>query len=276
MKNILLATDLTSNSDRAMERALKIAKEHKAKLHIVHVALSYTGPECTEHLIHGYLYDYKDSSYVETEITAKQGGEVFLEILDSANTNKIDLIIMGMHGKEKFRDLFVGTTVERVICKGIKPVLMVKEKPAGPYQSVMAAVDFTRESRSALRVSMELAPNAVFCAIHVYKTPAYYGDELVHIHNQEDTEEAKQKVMNAFLGTERGHFSNEHDGEEKRLSGNIVEGLVTDTLMGKAKTLKADLITIGTRGQAGFIPKLGRIEGDILSDPPCDVLVATE
>ena len=38
MKNILLATDLGPNSDRAMERAIKLAKEQRATLHVVHVA----------------------------------------------------------------------------------------------------------------------------------------------------------------------------------------------------------------------------------------------
>lgn len=45
MKNILLATDLSEKADRALERALKIAKEQKAKLHIIHIAPAYTGPK---------------------------------------------------------------------------------------------------------------------------------------------------------------------------------------------------------------------------------------
>jgi nucleotide-binding universal stress UspA family protein len=269
-----------------MERALKIAKEQKAKLHIVHIAPPYTGPKSkkwaldlqkdTEDLIRGYLYDYKDSENVETKITVKQGGEVFFQILEAAYANKADLIIMGMHGKEKFRDLFAGTTIERVVRKGIKPVLMVKDKPTGPYQSIMSAVDFAPGSRAAMRVAMELAPKGVFTAVHVYNVPVYYADAFVYVHTQEVTEDAQKKMMDAFLKTERTHFAKEHNGEQKRLSGELIEGPIYDTLRKKAKNLKADLITIGVHGQPILSPKLGGTAADILSNPPCDVLVASD
>lgn len=287
MKKILLATDLSEKSDRAMERALKIAHEQDAKLYIVHIAPPYTGPKGskkwaldlqkdTEDLIKGYLYDYKDTANIETEITVKQGGEVFFQILEAAYAHKVDLIVMGMHGKEKFRDLFTGTTIERVVRKGIKPVLMVKNKPTGPYQSIMSAVDFAPGSRAAMRLAMEVAPKAVFTAVHVYNVPVYYADAFVYVHTQEVTEETQKKAMDAFLKTERSRFAGEHHGEEKRLSGTLMEGPLYDTLQKKARNLKADLITIGAHGQFGLASKLGGTASDILSNPPCDVLVASE
>ena len=79
----------------------------------------------------------------------------------SAMQNKIktDLIIMGMHSKAKFRDLFVGTTVERVVRKGVLwPVLIVKNKPTGPYKNIVAAIDFAPGSKSALRTGYGIVP----------------------------------------------------------------------------------------------------------------------
>jgi universal stress protein E len=44
-----------------------------------------------------------------------------------------DLIVMGAHRKQFLRDVFVGTTVERVIRTGPYPVLMVNnEVSSGP------------------------------------------------------------------------------------------------------------------------------------------------
>jgi len=42
MKNLILATDLTSQSDRAFERAIKLTARMKTKLHILHVCPSYS------------------------------------------------------------------------------------------------------------------------------------------------------------------------------------------------------------------------------------------
>ncbi len=286
MKKILLATDLAANSDRAMERALKIAKEQKAKLQIIHIAPSYTGPKTKKHalnlqkdiegLIRSYLDNYKDAADVKAVITVKQGGEAFFQILESAYADKADLIVMGMHGKEKFRDLFIGTTIERVIRKGVTPVLMVKNKPTNGYQSVVSAIDFAPASRTAMRTAMEIAPRADFCAAHVYSLPAYDADAFIYVHTQEVTEASQKKMMHAFLKTERSYFAKTHHGDEKKLSGTLVEGAVDYKLRSKVKSLKADLITIGVHGQPTLMPKLGGTAAGILSKPPCDVLVAPE
>ena len=37
MKKLLMATDLSARSDRALQRALALAREHKAELEVVHV-----------------------------------------------------------------------------------------------------------------------------------------------------------------------------------------------------------------------------------------------
>lgn len=44
MKNILVATDLKANCDRALERLIRLAKAFVATLHILHVARDYQVP----------------------------------------------------------------------------------------------------------------------------------------------------------------------------------------------------------------------------------------
>ncbi|MCK5385165.1 MAG: universal stress protein [Alphaproteobacteria bacterium] len=286
MRNILLATDLASNSDRAMERAMKIAKEQKAKLYIIHIAPFYVDPkseksalgtcEDIEDLIHKYLLGFNGLNDVETHIIVRQGGEIFFEILEAVHTNKVDLVVMGMHGKEKFRDLFVGTTIERVVRKGITPVLMVREKPTGSYENIMAAIDFAPSSRTALRIGMELAPKAAFVAAHVVNVLVFGDDPSVHQHMMKKTEKTAKKNMKAFLKTECSYFANEHNGELINLSGDLINGAVSSNLVKKAKELKSDLITIGMHSKSGFVSKIGGVTGDVLSNPPCDVLVAQE
>lgn len=286
MRNILLATDLAANSDRATERALKLAKETGAKLHIVHALPGYKAKklasslkEDTEDLIKGYVYDYKDSEGLNITINALQGGETYAEILGHAKKIKADLIVMGMHGKTKIRDLFIGTTLERVVRKGVWPVLMVKNKPTGgPYQSIVAGVDFAPGSRAALRTAMEIAPKAVFSVVHVYNIPVYAGEmSYVYVESQAIMEEEQQKMLNAFLKTETAHFKKEHNGAASRLSGKLVQGPIYDTLVQQAKNAKADVIALGAHGRMGIMPgKLGGAAEDILANPPCDILVARD
>ena len=291
MKNILLATDLGPNSDRAMERALKIAKEQRAMLHVVHVTAapsrSHRKKDATdgikeiETFIQASLDNYSDTKDVKTKLIIKQGGEVFFEILEAAYANKAELIVIGTHGKERFRDLFVGTTIERLIRKGIVPVLMVKNKPVGSYQNILNAIDFAPCSRGAMRLAMGLAPKASFNVGHVVILPTVsisahgataFVLEFVYV----SAEKKARQHMNAFLKTEASYFSKTHGGKEAQISGEFLDGGVASSLTKTAKNMKADLITIGTHSQPEFTSKLGGTAGDVLAKPPCDVLVTTE
>jgi universal stress protein E len=68
---------------------------------------------------------------------------------------KADLIVMGAHRKELLRDIFVGTTIERVIRTGSHPVLMVNSEVEQSYSNVLAAVDMSEPSARAIRAGKD-------------------------------------------------------------------------------------------------------------------------
>ena len=184
MKNILLATDLAAETDRTFERAIKLSSLLAAKLHILHVC-PYKFSRMTSlqqdaaDTIKKYLADYQEAKNLRHSITVVEGGEAFIEIINHAEKVKAGLIVMGMHGKAKLRDMFVGTTVERVIRKGIKPVLMVKDKPLGDYKNVLVGTDFSAGSRRAFHLALGLAPKSFFHLVHSYDIPdTYIGDKI--------------------------------------------------------------------------------------------------
>ena len=62
-------------------------------------------------------------------------GDPFDGILRTAGVVQADLIVMGAHRKQLLRDIFVGTTIERVIRTGPYPVLMVNNEVKQPYRN---------------------------------------------------------------------------------------------------------------------------------------------
>jgi len=285
MKKILLTTDLSANADRAMERAIQIAKAQGAQLHIVHVLPSYkakklqdTLKQDTADLVLEYFNKYKSAKGLKPKIQILDGPSPHEVILDYAHKIKADLIVAGMHGKAKFRDLFVGTTIERIARKTAKPLLLVKNKTTGDYQSIIGAVDFAPASRAALRTAMKLSPKAVFEIVHCYETPIGYPTTAgFAIAYYEETEKTQHKAIDAFIKTEAAHFKKMHKGASMRLGRKLVEGPALSTLMKEAKTVKADLITIGAHGAPIITPsKLGGLAEDVLANPPCDVLLVRE
>ncbi len=284
MKSILLATDLTNNSDRAMERALKLAKEQKCPLHLLHVLPQYRTKRvstalkaATEDMMRGYLKDYKDASAVKTSVMAVAGSDVHEEILRAAHKVKVGLIVLGLHGKTKIPDLFAGTTAERLVRKGSVPVLMVKNKPIGAYANVVCAVDFSPSSQAALRLAASLAPQASFYGVHSYEVPVYpFETSYIYLETKVAVLDEDQRRMERFV-QEEIKFSKKKNKAGIRLTGRVVQGPVYDVLTKQVKHTKAELIAMGSHGRVGLMPSLlGSLAGTLLTHPPADVLVVRE
>src|ERR1051325_11646265 len=73
-------------------------------------------------------------------------GDPFDGILRTAGSIGADLIVMGAHRRQLLLDIFVGTTIERVIRKGPFPVLMVNNEAQRSYENVVAPVDMSDPS----------------------------------------------------------------------------------------------------------------------------------
>lgn len=286
MKNILLATDLAIETDLAFERAIKLALVLTAKLHILHICPPYSHlsnktqkislKQIAENTIQNYLDESIETRELQTTITVIESGEAFIEIINHAEKVNAGLIVMGMHGKSKLRDMFIGTTIERVIRKGIKPVLMVKDKPLKDYKNILVGTDFSAGSKQALHVALELAPKGFFHLFHSYDIPdTYIGDKI-----KQYAEDVVAKSENDKLES----FVHENSKTLKKFGIGpqnfrcwVAQGQVYTCLAQEATSTKSELIAIGTHGRAGLMfYKLGGTAHDILANPPCDVLVAKD
>ena len=149
MKSLLMATDLSARSDRALERAVSLARDHGAQLTITHVVdedLSPTLAEAQEQAARQALGEHIDSLKddkgpdISVEIVY---GRAYADILALAEKIEAEMIVLGMHRDDGSREMYRGTTVERVIRAGTVPTLLVKDRVADPYRRVMVAVDFS-------------------------------------------------------------------------------------------------------------------------------------
>src|SRR5690606_22519274 len=75
---------------------------------------------------------------VEVRIEA---GSIYDVINEAAAAADADLIICGAHRKLMIGDEWLGSTMDRVLRFGNRPVLIVKTPPEKPYQSIAVAVD---------------------------------------------------------------------------------------------------------------------------------------
>jgi nucleotide-binding universal stress UspA family protein len=141
-KRILVATDLTPASRSAVSEAVALAKENGAELMIAHVC--ETPSISQEAAIAPGVYDEWTRNLKETaqerlqpllEESRKEGvhagvlvlfGAPYEAIVEAAQSNNADLIIVGTHGRKGVSRLFLGSVASRVISTAHCPVMTVR------------------------------------------------------------------------------------------------------------------------------------------------------
>jgi nucleotide-binding universal stress UspA family protein len=142
---ILVPTDFSECSGRALGQTLDIANEYQAKvflLHVVHEVTDLTGLDFinSEKMIQDFkgnalvwakrslqkqLDSFPKVNEVEIEAIVRQGVP-YVEILKVGEEERIDLIVIASLGKSGFAKYLIGS-VARNVLKGSKcPVLLTK------------------------------------------------------------------------------------------------------------------------------------------------------
>jgi nucleotide-binding universal stress UspA family protein len=153
LKTILHPTDFSPRSEYAFRFACSLARDHGAKVVVLHVAVptpvvSYgelvVEPDAAEHVeqLWTALKQIRSPSpEVKLEHRLEEGFAAS-EILRVADELQADLIVIGTHGRTGLGRLLMGSVAEQVVRKAVCPVLTVKgpltEPVAAPEEPVYA------------------------------------------------------------------------------------------------------------------------------------------
>ena len=277
MKRIVVATDLSARSDRALERAVRLASDHESELTVVHVVdegLPVSLADMQEQAAKRAIQDQVDAltTGARPQISiAVVFGKVNTSILAMLEKLEADLLVLGMHREDSFKDMFRGTTVERIIRTVNVPVLLAKDRPKSSYRRVMVGVDFSVYSRRAVECAIKFVPGGEYVLVHAYNVPFkgfIYGEgargEISKQHQTQFTQMIDGEMATFLSGLGEVPITLEHVMEE---------GTVREVIHRQLGRLKPDLLVIGTHGRTGVAHAfLGSVAEDLLRDPPCDVL----
>lgn len=279
MRRILVATDFSERSDRALRRAVLLARQSGASLTIVHGLDNDRPPRIVDRekreaeiLLHELTATLKNVDGIESS------GRIILAeasqaVLRAAQEDAPDLLIIGPHRRQIFRDVFVGTTAERTIRAASCPVLMANAAPVGPYRHVLMTTDLSEVSRDAVvaYLRLELAKQARQSALHIFDVPML---RLAMLHElPKDEEEAyladqratATRALTEFLASTRAagiHPLLRHEAN-----------IASYEILAAAEEARADLIVVGTHSKRGLERMLlGSVTERVLRDSTIDVL----
>jgi len=202
-------------------------------------------------------------------------GDPFDAILRTAADLNADVIVMGAHRKQFLRDVFVGTTVERVIRTGPYPVLMVNNEATGrPYRTVLAPLDMSAPSANAIKVAQTLGliKGARVTLVHAFH-PFAKGKMVTAGLDQASIDEyvasqrqtAREELSGFLVATGLGGTG---------WSRRVEEGRAFEMISRAVEEIRPDLLVMGTRGRSGLLKLLlGSVTEEVLRSLNVDVLV---
>lgn len=144
LKSILVATDFGEPSDAALAYGRELARAFGATLHVLHVAddvyvrlggdayvavlpdLQKDVEDAARQKLDELLVD-NDPNPVAIKKAVVTSSATALCIVDYARENKVDLIIVGTHGRGAVAHFLVGSVAERVVRTASCPVLTVRQ-----------------------------------------------------------------------------------------------------------------------------------------------------
>lgn len=137
LHKILFPTDFSHTGDAALAMATALARDNQATLHIVHVqepSALYGGGEMyygtldpsTEQL-QAMLADVKPTDPAVPFQHHLLTGDPAGALVDFADAEKMDLIVLGTHGRGGLSRLLMGSVAEAVVRRANCPVLTFKQ-----------------------------------------------------------------------------------------------------------------------------------------------------
>lgn len=139
---ILVPTDFSDHSLRAVEYAVEIAEKFSSELKIVYVIepllqaadVAWSSVDFDKlNQAHGESAEKQLEALVKERIPESVSaecvilyGKPLVEIVKQAKTDNADLIVMATHGRGVISHILMGSTAEKVVRKAPCPVLTVK------------------------------------------------------------------------------------------------------------------------------------------------------
>lgn len=248
MKKIIVPIDFSQQSEYALKTAASLALKNDAEILVVHMlelnrslisTPEVVNQEYTVFLIktaENRLNDFLDKPYLKgVKVTPIiKHYKVFSELNEIAEKHGADMVVMGSHGSDGLKEIFVGSNAEKVVRHSHIPVLVVKnDYPNFKIDRLVFASDFKLKGLKAFEKAKAFA-ELVSAELDLVYINTPYSDFL-------STDDAYARI-NKFLAK-----TNFVDQVEIYNDYSVEIGILN-----YSKANGADAIAISTHGRKGL------------------------
>lgn len=270
---IVVASDLSDRSDRAIKRAFRVARRLRRPL----ILFSVVDDAMPEDIAKG-LEDRARAVLKRTAESLNDGVDYVLQIdIGDPTTSILDeiarmdpfLLVMGVHRPRGLLDGLRETTMQRIVRYSNCPVLLVSDPAEHDYATVLAACDYSPACSAAIDMAHKLtgdAPITPINAVHVpfggmaAQTPAAMSEMDASFRREAEMMDRAWRDQNTLPDTLTDTL--------------IVAGSPYTQIRQEIDRTGADLLAVGAHGRVGAARALlGSLANDLMREPLCDLLI---
>lgn len=276
---ILVAFDGSESSKNALKQAIALSERENSWIKVLAVVPDYEGDlelvgvsnlkETLKGPTDKLVAEAKavaDSLSADI-LTDVEQGEAYEKIIDVAEDENCDLIVMGRRGLRRMERMLMGSVTARVISHSDNNVLVVPRNAVVDWDNICVATDGSQYSDVALERAIEYARDLggrLTIAAVVDMHPEYYADA---------TDIVDKMGIKASETLEKAAATAEKAGVEVKTE--LLRGDPAQELATLAKNEDCGIIFVGTRGRSGVKKLLlGSVAEKIIGLSHCPVFVA--
>ncbi|MFZ5766670.1 MAG: universal stress protein [Thermodesulfobacteriota bacterium] len=278
-RKILVAYDGSDSARNALRQACRLARADQSWIKVLAVVPAYTGDleligvsNIKETMLGPGQKLLAEAKMIADDedvriLSNLEQGEPYERIVNVAEDEGCDLIIMGRKGRSRIERDLIGGVTARVIGHTVKDVLVIPDQSSISWGKILLASDGSPYSKAAEDLSLELAKerNAVLCAVSV----AYTNDEFSALAPEavrELAEKAEERVADI---KKRG------EAMGVTVTTWVKEGEPYEAITALAAETDATVIVMGSHGRKGLTRLLmGSVTEHVVGLASCPVLVS--
>lgn len=275
LKKILFATDFSPVSEAALPFAVAIARRFDSSIQAVHVfALSELQPmfnagptvidaaRARAELEMGKLLSSDAFDGVPHDGRVRGGVEIWTEIESVVESDRIDLVVLGTHGREGLKQIVLGSIAETIFRTAPCPVLVV-----GPKVPRKATLPVFRD----LLFATDLSPASLRALPFVEAFAEENQADVIVAHVSE--EKVRDRKEQALATESLSRWMRELIPPKPGLEYQVRFGSPADNILKLAADRQCDLIMLGAHHASNFASHLpGAVAHRIVSEAQCPVL----
>jgi nucleotide-binding universal stress UspA family protein len=281
IKKILLATDFSSESEKAAAYAKALARRFSSMVEITHVFDPSTVTSYEEAIVGLPVNERRrtasedlerigndlSASGINARTTLAEGHRPFATLLKIAKDHEVDLIVAGTESKSGLERLILGSTAEEVIRNAECPVLTVGPNAKIPsdsplaFQTIVYATDFSAEAAKAAVYALSFAQDS---GAHLY---------FCYVAGRQVDADAKREFVDGAFQSALKRMIPEVSYDWCSPEIVVEHGNAAKAILELAERVHADLIVLGARKASFWLTHVERgVTPDLLAQATCAVM----